>query len=79
VVKVVSTWGNQKAISGGMGRVFHFCLCNFSVENSVCAFVPVLHTTATMGVWGLNFLAVSYVEIYQSMRRISLSLKMFRS
>ena len=22
VVEVVSTWGNQKAISGGMGRVF---------------------------------------------------------
>ncbi len=22
VVKVVRTWGNQKAISGGMGRVF---------------------------------------------------------
>jgi hypothetical protein len=31
-------------------------ICNFSVENSVCAFVPVLHTTAAMGVWGLNFL-----------------------
>jgi hypothetical protein len=31
-------------------------ICNFSVENSVCAFVPVLHTTAAMGVQGLNFL-----------------------
>ena len=29
VVKVVSTWGNQKAISGGMGRVFRrfYALC----------------------------------------------------
>ena len=24
VVKVVSTWGNQKAKSGGMGRVFPY-------------------------------------------------------
>ena len=26
VVEVVSTWGNQKAISGGMGRVFRYSL-----------------------------------------------------
>ncbi len=33
-----------------------FLTCNFSVENSICAFVPVLHTTAAMGIWELNFL-----------------------
>jgi hypothetical protein len=33
VVKVVSTWGNQKAKSGGMGRVFrYFNVSDFSGE-----------------------------------------------
>ena len=29
VVEVVSTWGNQKAISGGMGRVFCYFYLHF--------------------------------------------------
>ena len=33
VVEVVSTWGNHKAISGGMGRVFrYFNVSDFSGE-----------------------------------------------
>ena len=53
MVKVVSTWGNQKAKSGGMGRVFRFFFPSLR-RNVVCKFctcVPKNSTTEKRKIW----------------------------